>query len=430
MQNFKYYLLFILLLSISLVTAGEILSLSQAIQTALKNNYSIQTVQISELIAEKNNSWGAAGALPSIDFSASATGKQVDATTNYDQLLASGSVTANWMIFDGFAVHIRKDQLEHYEKLSCGNTAAAVEQTIQAVMLSYYSVLLQQEKLSVLNTVRQLSRDRFDLAEASRELGVAVTYDVLQAKNAWLEDEARYLQQEAYTRNAIRDLAFLMAARENTDYELDTPFAAESKSYELGTLEHKMLADNTSLRNKFVLQAILKKNIALQNSNWWPSLSVRGGANQNHTETDYVASPLSTSESQDYFGTVSLNWNLFSGGSRSRARTIAHWDAQIGEIELDEMQHSLVNQLANELELYTVRGKLLNVADEALKTAQLNLDISTEKFRAGAINSFNYRDVQLIYLNAALSRLEAVYALIAADTELLRLTGGIVAFQN
>ena len=127
---------------------------------------------------------------------------------------------------------------------------------------------------------------------------------------------------------------------------------------------------------------------------------------------------------------MNLNWNIFSGGSRSRARTIARWDAEIGKIELDELQHSLVNRLANELELYNVRKKLLNVAEEALKTAQLNLDISTEKFRSGAINSFNFRDVQLIYLNAALSRLEAVYALITADTELLRLTGGIVAFQN
>ena len=54
------------------------------------------------------------------------------------------------------------------------------------------------------------------------------------------------------------------------------------------------------------------------------------------------------------------------------------------------------------------------------------MQISGDKVRAGTINSFNYRDVQLIYLSASLNRLSAVYNLIDADTALARITGGIV----
>ena len=71
--------------------------------------------------------------------------------------------------------------------------------------------------------------------------------------------------------------------------------------------------------------------------------------------------------------------------------------------------------------------ELLNVADENLEASQLNLSISEEKYRSGVINSFNYRDVQLIYLNAALRRLQAIYNLIDSKTQLTRITGGFLA---
>ena len=91
------------------------------------------------------------------------------------------------------------------------------------------------------------------------------------------------------------------------------------------------------------------------------------------------------------------------------------------------MKHRLSNELAKLLDLYNVRKDLFNVAEENLETARLNMQISEDKFRAGTINSFNYRDVQLIYLNASLGRLQAIYNLIDADTALARITGGIVS---
>lgn len=90
------------------------------------------------------------------------------------------------------------------------------------------------------------------------------------------------------------------------------------------------------------------------------------------------------------------------------------------------MQHVLTNQLANLYEFYLVQKELLAVARENLEAAKLNLQISQEKFDAGAINSFNFRDVQSIYLNAAQGELVAVYAFIDAHTSLLRLAGVIV----
>ena len=95
-------------------------------------------------------------------------------------------------------------------------------------------------------------------------------------------------------------------------------------------------------------------------------------------------------------------------------------------MEIAEMKHDLTNSLANIYEYYQVRNELLIVAEENLQAASLNLQISEEKFEAGAINSFNFRDVQNIYLNAAHRKLEAIYNFIDTQTALLRMVGAIV----
>ena len=63
---------------------------------------------------------------------------------------------------------------------------------------------------------------------------------------------------------------------------------------------------------------------------------------------------------------------------------------------------------------------------ENLEAAKLNLQLSKERFDAGAINSFNYRDVQIGYIAIAQRQLEAIYNFIDSQTALLRMTGTII----
>ncbi len=92
-----------------------------------------------------------------------------------------------------------------------------------------------------------------------------------------------------------------------------------------------------------------------------------------------------------------------------------------------ELEQTLANLLVNQYELYRIRKQLLEVAEVNLESAKLNLEIASEKYRNGTINSFNFRDVQLIFLNASSRKLNAIYDLIDSQTELLRLTGGIIS---
>jgi len=82
--------------------------------------------------------------------------------------------------------------------------------------------------------------------------------------------------------------------------------------------------------------------------------------------------------------------------------------------------------LRQELDFYDLRQKQLELAEENLAAASLNLELSKARYENGTINSFNYRDVQQIYLNAAVRYQDAKFSVIASFNAILRLTGGII----
>ena len=127
-----------------------------------------------------------------------------------------------------------------------------------------------------------------------------------------------------------------------------------------------------------------------------------------------------------YYINFSLSFNLFDGNRVNRNIEIAEMEEKIARTNLEEMKHRLQNRLLNLYDTYRVRRELVEVGRENRETSRINMMRSEEKFRAGTINSFNYRDVQMSYLQASINYYRNVLNLVDTHTELVRITGGIV----
>ncbi len=420
-------ILMILICSSLYLQAQQTLTLSDAIQKALENNYDIRIVDNKQQMAEIQNSWGAAGRYPYIDLAVSNNNSYtIPEDDHYMNNRFSAGASVNWTLFDGFSVRINKQRFEELEELSKSNTAIMVEGTIQSVILAYYDVLLQKELLNTYEEIMTLSEDRYKQAQVKKDLGAIVTYDVLQAQNAYLSDRSAYLLQSVSYKNALRDLNYLLAEKNEITYELTNKFEAIPVDYSLADLQSKMFENNNTLQNQYINQQLLQTALATARSNYSPTLNFNGGLTGNNNRIQYEGKDASWAKSANFYGNFTLSFNLFSGGNRRRAVQIAKIDEEIGLVRLEDIKHDLGNSLANVYEFYEVRKELLNIADENMEAARLNLQISQEKFDTGAINSFNFRDVQNVYLLASQQKLKAIYNLIDAQTSLLRMVGVIV----
>jgi outer membrane protein len=106
------------------------LSLQNAIDSALQNNYGIIVQEINTDIAETQNSWGNAGALPSVSFIGAASENWGFNDVDQNQTSAlNGSLDLNWTIFRGFSARISKERFDELEKLSGGTLNVIVENT-------------------------------------------------------------------------------------------------------------------------------------------------------------------------------------------------------------------------------------------------------------------------------------------------------------
>jgi len=403
------------------------LTLSSALELALENNYGLIISRADVQVAGINNNWGTAGRYPTIGFDASDNNNYELNNSVYTNRLSAGA-GLNWVLFDGFRVNITKSKLENLEDLSSGQFAVQVQSTIEDIIQVYYSVLLQKEQLKVLETVMQLSDDRYQYELKKKSLGGSVTYNVLQAQNVFLTDKANHMNQEMMVRNTVRNLNFMLGMEPSQTWEFTEAFEADTSEYILADLLSKMKADNQNLKNQYTGLLLRENETSLQKSAYYPSVSLGAGMDYGHTWAYANGSQSLNIGTLTPYGNVRLSFDIYSAGVRKRGVEIARINEEIAKVEISQMEHSLTNELFNLFDYYGVRLELLNVASENLEAAELNLSISEDKYRSGVINSFNYRDIQLIFLSASYQRLQAIYNLISSKAGLTRITGGFLSY--
>lgn len=439
MNNIKKYIF--LLCSVIIGLNGfsqDNLSLADAIAIGLKNNYQIQISGKNTEVAERNNNWMEAGLFPSITTNAS-YGLNWSENNNPASFIQGRSTSSNasfgadlnWVLFNGFKVHITKSKLMQLEEQSMGNAAVVVENTIQSIILGYHNALLQNEKLKALGNVVGVSADRYKYMEEKQKLGAASTFDLLQVKNAMLTDSTNYLMQELAYKNALRNLNILMATDVEKQYTLIDELKHSGDLLSLVGMKDKMLSNNQTLKNQYVNQLIMRKDKELAKANLFPVISFNSGIS--HSINGFEGTGLggveinsSGNTSLTYYANVSLSFTLFNGNKAHRAFKNMQIQEEIADLTTQDMELALSNELITAYELYNARLSILNLTNTSLETAELNLKLGKEKYEGGSISSFEFRDIQTAYLNTVATQLETVFNAISAHADLIRLTGGIV----
>jgi len=435
----------ILVLSLTYTIAQESLSLNQAIEKGLANNYQLNIAKRSLDIANNNNTWSAAGKGPRVDAS-------VNLQNGYLNSKAAGflkeqsqfntgitpAIDGTWVIYDGNRAKVTKQQLEQGVIQGETNVELAIENTVQAIILAYYQTLIQEEQLTTLQEVLDLSRDRIGLQEVRKEFGQAGTFEILQTTDAYLNDSTNILIQENNLASAYRNLNLTMGEDQVAKvYRLTDDLDAEPTSFQLEVLEEALYANNKSLQNLFLARDMAQMNTQLQEVTKRPTISLAGGLSYNLSgatgdgviNTGEFDAPIdlggSTKTFNFYLGATAA-YNLYDGGNRKRTIENAEIEELMAQMNIDDLKRNLSSQLQNALANYNNQVRLLRLTESLIENAKRNLEIGQERFDGGLISSFDYRAIQLAFVNASQVRLNAIYNLKTTETELMRLTGQLV----
>ena len=432
-KNIILLLLFIPFLSFS----QESLSIENAIKVGLKKNFDIQLSKKNKEITQLNNNLGNSGALPTINISSKKENAVSDQSNNptsfIQEILKSESLNASanmsWTLLSGYRIQATKEKLRQLEFLSNGNLTLTIENTTQAIILSYYNCILQKERLKLLQNVVNLSRERLIYQKTKYEIGVSSKMDVLQIETSLLTDSSNLLTQRLNYNNSVKNLNLVLGVDLNSEWDLTDKMSTKTQVFNLFDLQSETFQNNTNIKNQCINNEIIRQDITLAKSVYYPIVSFNSGASYNESTYDIGNSGFegdNTGETLNYYANISVNFRLYDGGKYKTLLQEAEIKYNINDINLEKQHREIKHQLSLNYEKYNSRIIIYNLSKKAFDIAEINYQLANDKKNRGTINSFNLRDIEISYLNSGISYLQATYNLNESYLELVKITGGIL----
>jgi outer membrane protein TolC len=434
-------LVLILTLLISTIAFSQVdLTVKNAIEKALENNYQIKLVNANIEIASKQNNWGSAGISPTFALNLTNAANVSDNTNNPASFFPGKvfndnltlSLDMNWTIFNGFGVRINKERFEKLEAQTKGNAMVVIENTIYETIVAYYTIVVQNRKLKIVNDLLLFSKDKLAYFQLKSELGTTSSFDLLQFENQVLTDSSNIIMQELAVQNAKRNLNLVMGEGVNVDYKLveDLTFTVPQLSYT--EMKDKMMADNLSLKNQYFNLQLQDINIKAKKSTYYPVVSLNVGARPAVGYIELIDSPIPSikTNSLNYYGNISARYTIFNGWNRKRNVQIAEIQQSIASLQTDDMKLKLSHQLKGIFEMYQVQTKIEEMTMKRVLNAEELWLIGKEKYDLGLINVFNLNDIKSQFEQATLTYYDRLFDLLKTHYNLLRVTGQITQKYN
>lgn len=441
------------LLLLSLCFAGfagaqTALSLSDAIQQALVNNYQIRLSRANLAVAENNVSDALTSKLPTINLGISPGISYRNNSNPASVVIQSNTLgfgvgptaNLNWTLFNGGRVEINRQRFETLAALSSEQLALQVENSVAEVINAYYAAVVAREQIEVRQRVLELSRDRVRYQQIRAEYGQGGTFDELQAQDAYLTDSTQLVIQRLNYDVAQRTLLQVMGTDDlNQQLDLTTEIDEVEQTYDRTVLENTLLESNRQLSALRVNQRLAAINTNLIETETKPIVSLTAGGGYDYQiargtqtfqfgdappdERDIPRRGATTLSGQ--LG-VGVNYLLYDGGNRSVRAQTAKLEEMTAKLNVDAATQQLRAALVATLDRYENQRQVIAITRSLIDNAERNLEITEERFNGGTINSFDYRAVQLSYVNAEFQLLNALLQLKNTETEIARLTGGVV----
>ena len=418
-------------LQLLMVQGQSLLSVREAVEVALDNNFSIRLSRNSLLGIQENVSYGNAGMLPTVTASLT----QNNAVQNSRQVQTSGEersldnaknnslnygVSLGWTIFDGLGMFARYEKLQALQQLGDVDLKRTVLTTVADVITLYYTIVEQENNLTALDSNIVISEQRLRTAENRYAIGKASKLEVLNVQVNLNTDVSNRLKQIEVVKNLKTNLNSVMAR------DLDETFIVD-KQVDIDTdLQYVDLLEKSTLLNPDLQMIVLNKRIAeldLKNvkAGRYPTIRLNSGYNFARSESSLGFVSSSNSRGLNYGVTASMN--LFDGFNQRRNERVAKIQVEHASLQIEQQRLLIKTSIKTAYETYLTNLSLRKLEEKNEEIAKQNLEITLAKYTIGSISAVEFRDAQENYINAN-SRLNgAILQAKLAEIQLKELVG-------
>lgn len=309
------------------------------------------------------------------------------------------------------------------EEISDLDAKIIVENTVAGISTAYYRLILELQRLKVLQQTLLLSKARLDISQSQYELGGAGKRDYLAAQVDYNGDSSLLITQYQVIQNARVNLNELLAADPDTNFQIqDSTITigdrlALDSLYESAFLENKQLLVNQRNNNEAFLR------IRELQASRLPGINLNSSFNNSVFNSD--AGFLIQNERQGLNYGGSITFNLFSGLTLNRRIQSAKVNQRIQDYSLEQYEIQLKSDIQRAYNTYENNLGLRSIEQTNYQVAKENSEIALERFRLGIASYLEFRDAQVNLLSAENRLITSIFQIKQQEIELLRLSGKI-----
>ncbi|MDP1746574.1 MAG: TolC family protein [Bacteroidota bacterium] len=432
-RSFKL-LIFLLFIAATAGAQGQKMTIENAIEMALKNNYDIVISKNLAMQNSNNNTLGNAGMLPRIDLNASGSlannatkqefsnGLVVDKNGVQSKNITTGAYLT-WTVFDGLKMFATHEKLQELERMGELNAKIQIENTIVKVITSYYNITMQKQLIIGLKENIIVSEERLKIAQKKFDIGAISKADVLQAKVDLNALKSSLMRQNTLLYDAKANLNQLLIQPVEQDIDVFDSIPLMSQ-YKYDDLKNAIMTNNSDL-------LFAQKNIEIS------KYMIKEGKSMTYPKLNLNANYIfSRSQNQAGFSLLNQNlglnlgftasWTIFNAFNTSNNVKNLQLNLENSTYEFENLKTITQLNLMKAFKKNQDDIAILKLEEENQLLAKENLEIALERFRLGASTSIELKVAQESYEDSIKRLSDSRFNAKISETQLLKLSGGIV----
>jgi len=418
--------------------AQKQISLNQAILQALESNRNIKIAKNSVIMTENLATLGQAGLLPSLNASGMAdygidnyTRQQTGSpnTINIDGVnstVYNASLNLNYTIFSGFGNKYTYEKLKTNINVVDAESKVNIENIILQVAANYYNVIRTQENYQALLESIEISKKRYELALARNNYSGDTKLSLLNVEVDLNKDSVILYDAKLAKENA------LLSFNKTVGFPLDTNLLLVNNfeynnNYNYEELKQQMIAQNYELSALKYRSQVSLLDYKIAKSTFYPTLSL--GSSYSFSSSNIDNSGYDINRSNGLGVRLSLNIPIYNGGRKKAALDNTKIQIENNNLQTEELSLQLELELLSAYKEYQNTLQKVRMEELNVKTAQLNFDLTAEKYKLGQLINTQFREAQYNLIMAKNSYNNSQFNVRLAELEIIKLSG-ILLIQN
>ena len=437
----KRCLLLLLLLAGACVLKAQdkVLTLEQAIDVALKNNYDIRLARNTAELSANDYAYANFAFVPRLNATAGTTWNRtatkqefVNGTTRDTSGIKgnniNGNVSLSWTLFDGLKMFATRNKLESIRSLGELAIKDQVQNSIATIIGGYYNIVQQKQQLKALSEQMSISEERVKLSDAKFSTGLAPKTDLLQSKVDLNAQKALYIRQQTLIEQSKALLNQLMAVPAGaTGYDVVDSIPLDN-GISFAVLQQNIANNNTAIKVQQQNVNISALTIKERRADYFPVVSFNSGYNYTRNTSNAASNAFSPRFSRNGVFNYGLTAAIpiFNGFNVKRQVQNARIDFDFQNITLDNIKSQVDLSLNNAFRDYEYYKKQASLEEETNDLARENAMVALERFKQGVSTILEVKIAQQSLEDSYYRLIQARYNTKLAETELGRLNGALL----